>query len=226
MILAVGASLIYRRGGEVTYAVRGVDLTVRPGEMLVIAGPSGNGKTSLLYLLSALKLASEGSVSFRGVDYRQLTQARLADLRRREFGLVFQQYTLIPHLTALENVLVGSSPWPWWGLRQKQRVRAIALELLDSLCLGDRVNRYPCELSGGQRQRVAIARALVKNPSVVFADEPTASLDAELAGVVGRLLREHTGSGSSVVVATHDPRLLGFADRVVEIHGGKIRAQM
>lgn len=149
MIVARGASLIYKRGDELTYAVRAVDLVVRPGEVLVIAGPSGNGKTSLLCLLSALRMASEGSVSFRGVDYKQLAPARLADLRRREFGLVFQQYTLIPHLTALENVLVGCSAWPWWRWGEKQRVRSQAIELLNRLSLGGRVNCYPYELSGG-----------------------------------------------------------------------------
>jgi len=209
-------SLVYRSGRAEVSAVRGVSLEIGAGEFCAVMGPSGNGKSSLLYLLSGLKLPTAGSISYRGRDYRQLGARGLAELRRRHFGFIFQQHFLINYLTALENVLVALPPGDGRAGRRR------AGELLERLGLGHCLHRFPHQLSGGERQRVAVARALVTRPEVVFADEPTASLDRASAAEVVRALEEYRGDGGTVVLVTHDPAVVKGADRVLTMVDGQL----
>jgi putative ABC transport system ATP-binding protein len=206
------ASLVYTDHGREVAACRDVDLTVHPGEFLGILGPSGSGKSSLLYLMSGLKTPTGGEVRFRGRSLQDLPEPERAALRLLDFGFVFQYPYLVGYLTALENVLVVSP-----STDRTEQARG----LLDALGLGEKTRRLPHELSGGERQRVCIARALLGGRSAVFADEPTANLDhANGVAVVERLI-EHRGSGSLVMV-THDPSMLERADRVVRISDGAL----
>lgn len=213
MIEAVAASLIYQDHGKDVYACRDVSLDVQPGEFLGILGPSGSGKSSLLYLLSGLKTPTGGKVLYQGRDIQALTDASRADIRLKEFGFVFQYPYLLGYLTALENVYVA---------RPDQDLREPAEELLRSLGLEKKMHRQPHELSGGERQRVCVARALLGKPKAIFADEPTASLDHANGVQVVKLLNEHRGDGALVMV-THDPSMLEGADRIVRLEDGEMK---
>jgi putative ABC transport system ATP-binding protein len=198
--------------GREVFACKDIDLDVYPGEFLGILGPSGSGKSSLLYLLSGLKTPTSGDVTLDGRSLPKLSDEERSKIRLNAFGFVFQQPYLLGYLTALENVAVAAPGKPL--LDQ-------ASDLLDRLGLGDKVHRYPHELSGGERQRVCVARALLGSPRVIFADEPTASLDHTNGAQVVHLLNENRGEGSLVMV-THDPSMLAEADRVVELNDGAL----
>ena len=187
-------------------------MKVRPNEFLGILGPSGSGKSSLLYLLSGLKTPTSGEVVYDGNGLSTMSDEERSRLRLREFGFVFQQPYLLGYLTARENVAV-SSP-------SSQAIRRAA-ELLDSLGLGEKMHRYPHELSGGERQRVCVARALLGSPRFVFADEPTAALDHANGVHVVELLNQHRGDGSLIMV-THDVSMLEHADRILHLSDGQI----
>ena len=212
MIEACGVSLIYDDFGKPVYACRDIDLHVREGEFLGILGPSGSGKSSLLYLLSGLKVPSGGVVRMDGKDISTMGDAERSALRLMEFGFVFQQPYLLGYLSALENVLVAE------GGRSS---RDQAEELLRKLGVGDKSHRLPHELSGGERQRVCVARALLGSPRAVFADEPTAALDHANGVQVVELLNANRGSGALIMV-THDPSMLSGADRIVHLADGMI----
>ncbi|MBI4788016.1 MAG: ABC transporter ATP-binding protein [Chloroflexi bacterium] len=214
MLQAHEISLVYRNGEGATYAVNRVSVDVNDGEFLGIVGPSGSGKSSLLYLMSGLKHANEGRIVFDGRDYSVLGDGGLVALRRARFGFIFQQHFLINYLTVLENVLVGA-------LERDKTALLRAKELLAELGMEAMLKRFPWQLSIGQRQRVAIARALINNPAVVFADEPTASLDQATGYQVVELLARYRGKGS-IVFVTHDPEMLSEADRVIRMRDGKI----
>ncbi len=188
-----------------------MDLAVEPGEFLGILGPSGSGKSSLLYLLSGLKVPTHGRVTYEGADLASLGDEGRSRLRLREFGFVFQQPYLLGYLSALENVLVTN------GNVDE------ADDLLDRLGVLAKAHRLPHELSGGERQRICVARALLARPRFIFADEPTAALDHTNGVSVVSLLNEHRGSGSLVMV-THDPTMLKEADRIVRIVEGQIES--
>ncbi len=208
-VQAEKASLVYQDHGRDVYACRDIDLEVRPGEFLGILGPSGSGKSSLLYLLSGLKMPTHGQVKYGGTDLATMGDEGRAQLRLREFGFVFQQPYLLGYLSALENVLVTQ------GNVEE------ADDLLDRLGILAKAHRFPHELSGGERQRVCVARALLARPRVIFADEPTAALDHSNGVAVVSLLNRHRGDGSLVMV-THDPTMLEEADRIVRIVDGQI----
>jgi putative ABC transport system ATP-binding protein len=215
MIQACDASLLYLDHGREVFACRNVDLEVLPGEFLGILGPSGSGKSSLLYLLSGLKTPTSGTVTFEGRNLATLGDEARSKIRLKQFGFVFQQPFLLGYLTAIENVSVttpGRDALPQ------------ASELLASLGIGSKAHRYPHELSGGERQRVCVARALLGKPKVIFADEPTASLDHVNGAQVVHLLNQHRGTGSLVMV-THDPSMLSEADRIVELSDGVLVAE-
>lgn len=212
MIQACNASLAYLDHGKEVFACRDVNIDVRENEFLGILGPSGSGKSSLLYLLSGLKIPTSGQILFDGSDLSDLSDDERSRLRITQFGFVFQQPYLLGYLTALENVLV-STP--------KDQQPESAIELLDRLGLGHKTHRHPHELSGGERQRVCVARALRGAPRVIFADEPTAALDHRNGEGVVRLLNRLRGSGSLVMV-THDPTMLQEADRIVKLADGKL----
>lgn len=214
MIRADAASLIYQDHGREVAACDEVTLKIAQGEFLGILGPSGSGKSSLLYLLCGLKIPSAGKVEYLGRDLARLTEAELARIRLADFGFVFQVPYLLGYLSALENVNTC-----FVAAQAQNR----AASLLDRLGIGEKSHRFPHELSGGERQRVCIARALANSPKVVFADEPTASLDHRNGEEVVRLLNEARGDGSLVLV-THDPSMLEAADRIVKIVDGRIES--
>ncbi|MFY9233007.1 MAG: ABC transporter ATP-binding protein [Fimbriimonadaceae bacterium] len=209
MIEACSVSLVYDDHGKPVYACKDVDLEVREGEFLGILGPSGSGKSSLLYLLSGLKVPSGGDVRYLGRRIADMNDEERAGLRLRDFGFIFQQPFLLGYLTALENVLVSGGG------------RSQAADLLDLLALSDKAHRLPHELSGGERQRVCVARALLGQPKVVFADEPTAALDHANGVHVVKMLKRNRGTGSLVMV-THDPTMLEEADRVIRLADGMV----
>lgn len=213
MIRACAASLKYDDHGREVYACQAVDVEIRPNEFVGILGPSGSGKSSLLYLLSGLKVPTEGQILYENQDLAQLNDEERSRLRLREFGFLFQQPFLLGYLTALENVLLASAGEP---MREK------AVELLGSLGLGEKTHRFPHELSGGERQRVCVARSLLGNPKVVFADEPTAALDHKNGLHVVEMLNHHR-EGGALVMVTHDETMLDKADRVLRIAEGKLQ---
>lgn len=212
MIVADKASLVYHDHGRDVYAVQDVDLEVRPGEFLGILGPSGSGKSSLLYLLSGLKTPSSGSISYDGRSLQAMGDDERSKLRLSEFGFVFQQPFLLGYLSALENVMLATPG---------QKQLGEALDLLGELGMTSKTHRQPHELSGGERQRVCVARALLGKPRVIFADEPTASLDHKNGAAAVHLLNRLRGDGSLVMV-THDPTMLEEATRIVRLVDGKI----
>ena len=204
-----------------TPALRGADLAVAAGEVLAVMGPSGSGKSTLLHCLAGILAPDTGEVWFDGQRIDRLPEARRSRLRQERFGFVFQFGQLVPELPVLENVMM---PLLLAG-RRMRAARQAAGALLDRLDLGGLQRRRIGELSGGQAQRVAVARALVARPSVIFADEPTGSLDS-LAGelVMDLLVDQARGQGATVVLVTHDARVAAFADREVVVRDGRVTA--
>jgi putative ABC transport system ATP-binding protein len=218
MLNAEDLALDYRSGSAVAHAVDTVSLSIDRGSFVGLIGPSGSGKSSLMYLLSGLKRPSRGAVRFEDRDYSSLSGAGLMRLRRQRFGFVFQQHFLVNYLSAFENVMVGA-------VQRNHDTAAFAQELLRRVGLGDKLRKKPYQLSIGERQRVAVARALVHRPAVVFADEPTASLDQATGRDVVRLLADYRRSGGgSLLVVTHDPAMLTGADRVLQMRDGRLIA--
>jgi putative ABC transport system ATP-binding protein len=205
----------FQRGPTTVRALDGVDLQIAPGEFVALEGPSGSGKTTLLQLLGALDRPSGGDILFEGRDLVDLPDHELANLRLRSFGFIFQQFNLIPTLTAVENVEAKLAP--------VGGDRARALHLLGEVGLADRAEHLPAHMSGGEQQRVAIARALSVEPRVVLADEPTGNLDTatggEIIDLLANLAAEH---GSTIIVATHDTSLAARAPRRVGVRDGQL----
>lgn len=212
MIRADATSLVYSDHGREVFACKEISLEIQPGEFVGILGPSGSGKSSLLYLLSGLKTPSSGRVLFQDRDMSTMSDEERGHLRLREFGFVFQQPYLLGYLTALENVLVSA---------QGENLSEHATYLLEALGLSQKLGRHPHELSGGERQRVCVARALLGRPKVIFADEPTAALDHTNGIAVVQLLNQYRGEGALVMV-THDPSMLNQADRIIRLDDGVI----
>ncbi|RKN46919.1 ABC transporter ATP-binding protein [Streptomyces hoynatensis] len=214
-----GVTKRYRRGKATVNALDGVSLTVPTGDRLVIKGPTGGGKSTLLQLLGGLDRATSGSVVLDGTDLSRLSEAKLTRLRAERIGFVFQGFHLIPTLSARENVETALVPL---GLRTAERRRRAA-EALESVGLAERAGHLPDELSGGQQQRVAIARALAKRPQVLLADEPTGNLDESTRDEVMEVLESRWRElGLTFVLVTHDSSLARRADRVATLSGGRI----
>ncbi len=211
-------SKVYGSGVGEIQALRGVDLTVEPGELVAIMGPSGSGKSTLLTIAGSLEEPSAGEVIVGGVPLSRLSRGERAALRRRAIGYVFQDFNLLAGLTAAENV---SLPLELDGTSAKA-ARAAALAVLNRLGLGERADRFPDDLSGGERQRVAIARAVVGERHLVLADEPSGALDSANGEAVMRLVRETCQGGVAGVVVTHDAQLASWADRVIFLRDGQI----
>jgi putative ABC transport system ATP-binding protein len=214
-----GVSKGFRRGDALIHAVDSVDLTIEQGEFVAIEGPSGSGKTTLLQLLGTLDRPDEGEIFFEGRALHQLGDGDLAELRSSAFGYVFQQFNLIPTLTALENVEAALAPRGVRGDAMRGRART----LLEEVGLAARESHLPSHLSGGEQQRVAIARALANEPRVILADEPTGNLDtrtgADVIELLAGLAQRH---GTTIVVATHDADLAARAPRRVAMRDGRI----
>jgi putative ABC transport system ATP-binding protein len=210
---------VYKIGKVETQALRGVSLSIESGEFTALVGPSGSGKTTLLQLIGCLDLPSGGHVYINSKDVSSLNRNQRADMRRGTIGFIFQFFALIPTLTAYENV---EMPLLLNGHSASER-RTRVLELLKSVDLADRANNRPDQLSGGQQQRVAIARALAPKPMLILADEPTANLDtANGAQVMEIMTRLNQETGVTFVFATHDPRVIKYARRVVTLRDGLI----
>jgi putative ABC transport system ATP-binding protein len=214
-----GVTRSYGKGSTLVLALDALRLTIKRGEFVAVFGPSGSGKTTLLQLLGALDRPSGGSINFEGQSLGQLGDAALADLRLRAMGFVFQQFNLIPTLTAAENVEAALAPL---AMSQAER-RETAAEHLEAVGLGPRAGHLPTQLSGGEQQRVAIARALARSPRVVLADEPTGNLDSRNGELVMDLLaRLHRELEITLVLVTHDEWIAERADRVLRLADGRL----
>jgi putative ABC transport system ATP-binding protein len=211
----------YGEAPNLVVAVDAVDLSIGRGEFVAIFGPSGSGKTTLLQLVGALDRPSDGSIEFEGEPLERLGDSGLADLRLRAMGFVFQQFNLIPTLTAAENVEAALAPL---AMSRKER-RKTTTEQLEEVGLGHRVSHLPNQLSGGEQQRVAIARALARSPRVVLADEPTGNLDTSNgAMVIDLLARLHRERQITLIVVTHDDGIADRADRILRLADGRLVA--
>jgi putative ABC transport system ATP-binding protein len=216
-----GVTKIYHQGAVDVPALRGVDLDIAAGDFATLSGPSGSGKTTLLSLIGGLDRPSEGDVAIEGESIAAMPAAALADLRLHKIGFVFQTYSLVPVLSAEENVefvlrLLG---------RPARARLARAREVLKEVGLEGLENRRPAKLSGGQQQRVAVARALAPEPAIVLADEPTANLDsANAEELIALMARLNTASGVTFLIATHDPRVIAHSRRRIEMTDGRITA--
>ncbi len=227
LIEAHNLTKIYKLGEVTVEALRGVDLSIYDGEFIAIMGPSGSGKTTLLNMLGGIDRPTSGSIIYHikkgnkeiSVDIARLSSPRLTDFRRKYFSYVFQFYSLIPTLTAKENVQIMMELVGIRGRNLNER----AEYYLKEVGLAERMNNYPSQLSGGERQRVALARALGKNPLVLFLDEPTGQLDEETTLHVGEVIRNvNIKHGKTIIMVTHDVELKPFVDRVLHMRSGKI----
>ncbi|MEY2422745.1 MAG: putative transport system ATP-binding protein [Acidimicrobiaceae bacterium] len=220
ILVARGVRKTYRSAAQEVEALRGVSVDIWPGELVMVMGPSGNGKTTMLNCLSGLDDIDAGKVLIDGMDLHRVSDARRTAHRARRMGFVFQSFNLIPVFSAVENVelplLVTGTPGG--------DARVTALDMLDRVGLGNRALHRPAELSGGEQQRVAIARALVSRPAIVWADEPTGNLDSQTAEAVLDLLFEVHAAGQTLVIVTHDRAIGARGQRLLQVRDGRIVA--
>jgi len=211
----------YQLDGVSVDALRGVSLVVHEGELIAVVGPSGSGKSTLMNIIGCLDLPSTGKYWLNGHEVSQLSDNRLAEIRNRQIGFIFQSFNLLPRLTAIENV---ERPLIYRGVGKKERLKR-AQNALERVGLGDRMFHRPNQLSGGQQQRVAVARALVGDPALILADEPTGNLDSVSGGEVMSLLKELHDQGRTVMLITHDADIARQAERQVHIFDGKLHEE-
>jgi putative ABC transport system ATP-binding protein len=212
-------SKTYSKGKIQVRALRNASITVRKGELLAIMGPSGSGKSTLLALIGTLEKATDGKIVLDGIDLSSVPEKQLPAVRREKIGFIFQNYNLIPTLSALENVELSMR----FSRMPKKERQERARDLLDELGLGDRLNHKPSELSGGEQQRVSIARALANRPAVILADEPTGEVDSKTRDTIVRIFKELSEKGQTILVVTHDPEVAKECSRVLRITDGIIK---
>ena len=209
----------YRMGNVEVNALQGLNLDAKEGEFLSIMGPSGSGKSTAVNMIGCLDVPTKGRIMLDQHDISKLSESELAQIRGRKIGFIFQQFNLIPTLSALENVML---PMIFQGVSENERIRR-ATKLLELVELGDRINHKPTELSGGQQQRVAIARALANNPDVIIADEPTGNLDSKTGAIVLDFLQKlHKQENKTIVMVTHDANLAKVSERTEFLKDGRI----
>jgi putative ABC transport system ATP-binding protein len=209
----------YVMGDNSLDVLKGVNVQINKGEFVVIIGPSGSGKSTLMNQIGALDTPTKGSVFLSGINIETLGESDLAQLRGKKIGFIFQQFNLIPTLSALENVML---PAIFQNMPEEERVKR-ATDLLTQFGLGDRVHHKPNELSGGQQQRVAIARSLVNDPEIILADEPTGNLDSKSGKQVMSLLADlHTNQGKTIILITHDTELVHYSEKTIRIRDGEV----
>ena len=207
----------YASGSKSLNVLENINFAISPGEIVSIVGPSGSGKTTLLGLCAGLDNPSEGKVVFKSETLNNLNEDQRAALRNKYIGFIFQNFQLIPTLTALENVMIPLE------LQGDSEARSRAIELLERVGLGDRMSHYPSQLSGGEQQRVSIARAFSNKPEILFADEPTGNLDDETGGHIEKLLFQlNAEQGTTLVIVTHDLDLANKTNRIIRLRGGHI----
>ncbi len=220
LIQMQGLSKVYQMDGVKVEALKHVSLDIAAGEYVSIMGPSGSGKSTMMNLLGCLDTPSGGEYWLNGQEVSRLSDDDLARVRNREIGFVFQTFNLLPRATALHNVEL---PLVYAGIRARER-RERAVEALERVGLGHRMDHRPNELSGGQRQRVAIARALVNRPSILLADEPTGNLDSTTSEEIMRVFADLHRAGQTVIMVTHEPDIAAHAERVVVLRDGRVES--
>lgn len=219
VMLVENLSKTYSKGKIQVQALRSASITVRKGELLAIMGPSGSGKSTLLALIGTLEKATGGKIILDGIDISSVPEKLLPGVRREKIGFIFQNYNLIPTLSALENVELSMR----FSRVPKKERQERARDLLEELGLGDRLNHKPSELSGGEQQRVSIARALANRPAVILADEPTGEVDSKTRDSIVRIFKELSEKGQTILVVTHDPEVAKECSRVLRITDGTIK---
>jgi putative ABC transport system ATP-binding protein len=210
----------YYMGKQALPVLKGLDLNINKNEYVALMGPSGSGKSTLMNILGCLDSPTEGSYILNGQDVSKMLDDDLAEVRNKEIGFVFQQFNLLPRLTAAENVAL---PLVYAGISKKRRIE-IAMDVLEKVSLTDRSHHKPNELSGGQCQRVAIARALVNNPSIILADEPTGNLDSKTSVEIMDIFNAIQAAGNTVVLVTHEEDIANYAHRIVRLRDGVIES--
>ena len=219
-ILSVqNVSKTYQAGGRPLHVLENISFTISAGSTVAIVGPSGSGKTTLLGLSAGLDRSTTGTVALNNISLDRLSEDERAGIRNRYVGFIFQNFQLLPTLTALENVMVPLE------LRGEKNIRSRAGELMDKVGLSDRIHHYPAQLSGGEQQRVSLARAFSNGPRILFADEPTGNLDAETSEKVIKLLFDlNREAGTTLVIVTHNAELAASTQRIIRLRGGHIIA--
>ncbi len=215
-----GITKHYQVGTQVVKALRGVNLKIEKGEYVAIMGPSGSGKSTLMNVIGALDTPSDGQYILNGTDVSRLTDDKLAEIRNKEIGFVFQTFNLLPRYTALENVML---PLIYAGIPKPERLKK-GKDAINKVGLEERAAHKPNELSGGQRQRVAVARALINNPSIILADEPTGNLDSKTSVDIMRLFDEIHSMGNTIILVTHEEDIAQHAHRIIRLRDGLVES--